>query len=119
MAKIKLKITHIIGESENISYVMGIKENNKINYLDDQALVTLNFTDNCVKIKRVNVTKNYMQFGSDSYGYFVIDNKKIHYEIKTNKLLIDKKKIEIEYVIETMNKYILEVVDDGKIKTSN
>lgn len=111
MAKIKLKITHIIDKKETISYVIGIKEDNKIRYLDDGYLVGLEIIGNDLFIKRSKDYENNMYFGSNSYGYFVIDGKKIDYEIKTNKIKITKNKIELEYVIDSINKYILEDLD--------
>lgn len=119
MTKIKLKITHIVDMVETNSYVIGIKENNKISYLDDKNLITIEKIGDSLKIKRINEIENNMLFGEESLGYFVIDNKKIEYKIKTNKLLIKENRIEIDYTIESKNKYILEVLDDWDIKTSN
>lgn len=112
IVKIKLKVTHEIDGKENTFYAEGIREDNVITYFDDHMKVVVDIKDNAVDITILNNMENHMCFGNNTIGYYIIENQRLDYDLETINLSIDKNKVAIEYKMEYISRYILEVIDD-------
>ncbi|MEG0826356.1 MAG: hypothetical protein RR404_02675 [Bacilli bacterium] len=117
MTKIGLLITKKINNQQNKFKVNGIKNENKITYkdLENNSKIILEQVDSSLKIKIIspNLENNmFFKDKSKTNGYFILNRRKIAYVIETKKLFLSDKKIDIEYIIDKVNKYTLEVQDD-------
>ena len=117
MGKTKIR-AKLISDDENLDInTTGIKTYNKIVYKENNVQVTLLIFDNKIEMKRE--TKEYiveLSFDktkdTESIYMFIGGNKRFYLNTKTNKLIINKNKIEIDYELED-NKfsYVLEMED--------
>ncbi|MDD3187495.1 MAG: hypothetical protein PHD02_03370 [Bacilli bacterium] len=111
MSKIKLKITSKVSDEETISYVEAIRQNNKYIYKVDNTKIIVEILDDNIQIKTISDIENHIILGKNSYAYLLINNKKIEYPIKTKKWQIKSNYIFVEYAVESLNTYILEVIE--------
>ncbi len=116
IVKIKLKVTHEIDGKESISYAEGIREENKITYFDDHMKVVVDIKEDEVDITILNNIENHMCFGKNTIGYYIVEGKRLDYNLETLNLSIEENKVAIDYKIEYISRYILEVINDWKNK---
>lgn len=103
MAKINVKtILHNITENECFNNdSIGIKDKNKLKYIDDKVVVVVEIMNDKVSLKRN--TEDYEIFmvfdlNTETLGKYIIRNLgEFKLNIITNKLLIENDLIEIEY----------------------
>ena len=103
MAKINVKtILHNITENEYFNNdSIGIKDKNKLKYIDDKVVVVVEIMNDKVSLKRN--TEDYEIFmvfdlNTETLGKYIIRNLgEFKLNIITNKLLIENDLIEIEY----------------------
>lgn len=113
MSKVKLKIRHKLGNEEQNYIVKAIKDNDKYIYNYEKSKITIIKSNNQVVIINNSDIINEIYFDSNnSYGIFTINNEKIKYEVELIKLTILDKIIEIDYKIDTINKFMLEELND-------
>lgn len=107
----KVKITSIL-ENKNRNELIknkicGILSNNKINYLDNNIVVTIYLNNNNINMKRVIKNESEINFnfieGKKTKCIYNIFNKKLNLNLFTNKIVIDNKYLEIDYIIEEEN----------------
>lgn len=101
--------------------VSGIKTKNTYKYKENNILVIVKVDKNSLTINRhtdeydINLVFNDAKSSTSTYSVFG-GSKIFKLETYTNKLKIYDDKIELEYVIEdSIYKYLLEVVHEGKI----
>ena len=117
MGKTKIR-AKLISNDDNLDInTTGIKTNNKIIYKEGNVQVTLLIFDNKIEMKRE--TKEYIiellfdkSKNTESTYMFIGGNKKFYLNTKTNKIVINENKIEIDYELED-NKfsYVVEMED--------
>lgn len=105
MGKINLK-ANLISDEENLNIeVSGIKNNNKIIYKENNITVTILILNNKIEMNRscneykVNLVFQKNKKTMSNYQVFGIP-KTFDLETKTNKLIIEDNKIEINYNLE-------------------
>lgn len=110
MAKVKLKVKHIIDDVIDEYIVYAIKSNNKYFYSHNENKFDIIKKEDEVHIKVTNSIIHEIFFRKiNSYG--IID-KKYSYKIKLINLKILDKIIEIDYKVDSVNKFVLEEVYD-------
>ena len=105
MGKINLK-ANLISDEENLNIeVSGIKNNNKIIYKENNITVTILILNNKIEMNRssneykVNLIFQKNKKTMSNYQVFGMP-KTFDLETKTNKLIIEDNKIEINYNLE-------------------
>ncbi|MBP3460865.1 MAG: DUF1934 family protein [Bacilli bacterium] len=76
----------------------GIKNNNIITYKDNDILVIIKI-DKSIKMKRNNIEFEFIENENTNCIYNIYD-KQLNLNIFTNKLIIEEKYLEIDYIIE-------------------
>ena len=113
MAKINVKaVLHNITEDAYFNNdVIGIKENNKIKYIDNKIIVVIEKIDNKILLKRSNDEYEIVMLfdlDNETTGRYVINNLgEFKLNVITNKLILEDDFIEIDY----------QMILDGKEKT--
>ena len=124
MGKINLK-SNLISDEENLNIeVSGIKNNNKIIYKENNITVTILIFNNKIEMNRscneykINLVFQKNKKTMSNYQVFGMP-KSFALETKTDKLIIEDNKIEIDYNLEGNNfKYwvVWEVKYEDNIK---
>lgn len=88
--------------------VIGIKNDNKITFKDDDIIVTIIVNNNRIMMKRVN--KEYelnLEFEEriNTVGKYFLnnDNLWLPIEVFTDKILVSEKSVEVDYYIDKIN----------------
>lgn len=107
MSKVNIKtILNNKKSNEKIEHsLIGIKTNNKINYLEDKINVSIEYSDK-VRITRKDSDKEIiLEFKekTNTNGLYKIYNNTYKLNIYTNKIEIKDNYIEIDYIIEDDN----------------
>ena len=113
MGKINLKAS-LISDEENLNVeVSGIKNNNKIIYKENNVTVTILILNNKIEMNRscneykINLVFEELKKTISTYQVFGM-SKTFDLETKTNMLIIEDNKIELNYNLEGNNfKYSL------------
>jgi len=127
MGKVNLKAS-LISDEENLNIqTSGIKTNNKIVYKENNITVTILIFNNKIEMNRtcneykINLIFEKNKITTSKYNVFGMP-KEFLLETKTNKLIIEDNKIDLNYNLEGNNfKYSLvwEVSHENNIETRN
>ena len=116
MSKVKIKTTLVINNQQEVKELTGIIQDNILKFINNPYKTSFNYNTNTL-INESDETRLEIVFNKEkTISKYLLKqlNQEAEFNIKTNKIIIDKYNIDIEYTVLDTNEefnYRIEVIE--------